>query len=393
MLLWATEATTLSVLLLATWLHDRTMREIGLWGAAFGCHGVGVALIGLRGHIPDVMSIHFGNALQLGGISLWCAGLLVYDGKKPQLWLMAPPLIWLGGLLVLSIRDQFWARTVLAQSTSAITYGVFGTLLILGRRKPRGVRIVFACVAAFQSFLMFKMALQSLEVRPTKFTEMPGFVAYAMGNIFCLVSGILLGTRLLMARTEERLRHLALTDPLTGVLNRRGFIDSFHDMQRSSTASQPMLALVLFDLDHFKQINDRYGHTAGDAVLTAFCRLAALKIGQGGVFGRMGGEEFACVVHVANAAQAIAVAESLRAALAAREIDFGTVILRATVSAGIAIESAQKSNLDDMLISADKALYASKEAGRNQTSIWNDRASMPADKVDTAIAGLQSAGA
>ncbi|MDO1581814.1 GGDEF domain-containing protein [Rhizobium oryzicola] len=371
LMLWSTEATTLAVLLLATWLHNRNLKEIGTWGAGFACHGIGVAMIGLRGIIPDFVSIHAGNILQLAGAGFWCAGLMIYDHKRLRPWLAAPALIWIVCMLFPDVRQEFWARIVVFQIAAGVGYGLLAFLLIEGQHTQRLTRILFSIVAVIQCCIALRMAIETIGLRPGNFKQLPNVVAFTVGNIFCLVCGIMLGARLLMSRTEETLRQLALVDPLTGVLNRRGLFEQFTEIRAKSTPARPLVAIVVFDLDHFKRINDVHGHSTGDEVLVSFSRLATDHIGKMGVFGRMGGEEFACILSVSSQSEASGVAEAIRMSLMHLEITTGAehIKVQATVSAGLAIMPAAKAELEAMLMTADKALYAAKAAGRNRVAL------------------------
>ena len=371
MLLWATEGTTLAVLMLAAWVHDRSQTVTGLWGLGFGMHGLGMALVGLRGIIPDTISIVVGNGLVLTGIVCWSIGVLVYDQKRLKISLLLPILLWLGVLCMPSVMSQFWARIETFQLCAGLAYLMLAYHLVQERATAPVVRLSLAGVVCIQTSVMIKMAFDAYQMRPENFGQMPHVAFFAVINIFCLVAGILLGARLLMARAEQRLQRLILSDPLTGVLNRRGLLDRFKDMCRNTTAAKPLLALVIFDLDHFKQINDRHGHAVGDSVLTAFCRVANGCLQDRGAFGRLGGEEFACLMHVSGAAEASGITEAIRLAFRHHEIviDTNGASVSATVSAGIVTTPFASANLDQMLLVADRALYAAKAAGRNRTAI------------------------
>lgn len=371
MMLWATEASTLAVLMIGAWFYDRRLVVTGLWGLGFALHGGGILLVALRGIIPDLVSIVGGNGLALVGVACWCNGMLVYDERRPTALVLIPLGMWLSALTVPAIMAHFWARTSAFQISGATAYLIFAAIVFAGRRKAYKARIVLAGVACVQAGLMLKMAYDSLHLRPAGFLEMPNVASYAVGNIFCLVAGILLGAKLLMARSEAHLQRLADSDPLTGVFNRRGLLDRFQQLCRKTTGAKSHIAIVLFDLDHFKQINDRHGHKAGDVVLTEFCRIATTCLGERGIFGRMGGEEFACMMQVGGPPEAIGVTEAIRLTLEHTEIRIaeGDAPIPVTVSCGIALSPLSSADLDAMLISADRALYAAKFAGRNGTAL------------------------
>jgi diguanylate cyclase (GGDEF)-like protein len=156
-----------------------------------------------------------------------------------------------------------------------------------------------------------------------------------------------------------------LTDPLTGVANRRGFFEMGERLlARAAFARQPT-AVIMFDLDRFKSINDRYRHHIGDEVITVFCRLAGSLLRSNDLFGRIGGEEFACLLPTTERLDALRLAERVRAAFEAAYHTIGEDRLRTTVSAGVAIADNSNFDLDTLLKHADRALSHAKRAGRN----------------------------
>jgi diguanylate cyclase (GGDEF)-like protein len=159
-----------------------------------------------------------------------------------------------------------------------------------------------------------------------------------------------------LARTHRR---EAMTDGLTGLLNRRAIFDMFNDLP-------PFTSVIVFDLDGFKAVNDGHGHAIGDEVLRRF----ALAIKQGiratDTAARFGGEEFAIVLPRSDAESALQVAERIRGAFAEVAIETGGGKLRTTVSAGVATAGAKGQLFEEVLRSADSALYAAKRDGRNR---------------------------
>ncbi|TIN20516.1 MAG: GGDEF domain-containing protein [Mesorhizobium sp.] len=155
----------------------------------------------------------------------------------------------------------------------------------------------------------------------------------------------------------------ALTDPLTGLLNRRALFDL-----HGNAPVGAFTAVVVFDLDNFKAINDEFGHAAGDEVLKVFARDLAGNLRSTDVAARMGGEEFALVLKRTLPETVEATAEAIRAAFAARCIETEMRSLTCTVSAGFAFGTKEGLSFDKVLSAADKALYAAKRGGRNRVT-------------------------
>jgi diguanylate cyclase (GGDEF)-like protein len=174
---------------------------------------------------------------------------------------------------------------------------------------------------------------------------------------------------LVKERRERDYKRASLVDPLTGVWNRRAFLD-YASRQLSRAASDKLpVALIAFDLDQFKSINDNYGHLAGDRLLRSFCEVASEALRSGDLFGRIGGEEFACLLADVSSMDAAAVAERLRSRFANTEINCGSSRLHATVSAGIALAGQPPPDLEALMSTADRALYRAKELGRNRVEL------------------------
>ncbi len=167
---------------------------------------------------------------------------------------------------------------------------------------------------------------------------------------------------------EAQLQKLASTDPLTGLLNRRVFLERL-DQERAKVARLPhyVAVLLMLDLDFFKRINDTYGHVTGDAMLKAFAEIALNNSRAIDVTARLGGEEFAILLAGADKNDAMTMAERLREQVAEITIDHELGPVRITVSIGAAALLANDINGDAVLHRADAALYEAKDRGRNQT--------------------------
>jgi len=167
-------------------------------------------------------------------------------------------------------------------------------------------------------------------------------------------------------RAELEQRKVALTDSLTGVANRRAFFDRGGALLDWAIAERRPAALLLFDLDRFKEINDTAGHQTGDRVLQAFCNLVVASIGPGDVFGRLGGEEFGCLLADTAVTRALQTAERVRREFEAMRLP--DLVINPTVSVGVAVASEAGRNLPSLLAIADRALYRAKADGRNRVA-------------------------
>jgi diguanylate cyclase (GGDEF)-like protein len=174
------------------------------------------------------------------------------------------------------------------------------------------------------------------------------------------------GALLELQRAHKDLEVLASTDVLTGAANRREFTArATVEIARARRRGAPISFLAL-DLDHFKQINDRHGHQAGDEVLKAFVAIAGKALRTSDLIGRMGGEEFAVMLPDTARADAAALAERLRQVIEQASVDTGETRLHVTASLGVAQLGIDGDDFEGVLDAADTRMYQAKYAGRNK---------------------------
>ena len=166
-------------------------------------------------------------------------------------------------------------------------------------------------------------------------------------------------------------KELAHTDTLTGINNRRHLYElAEHEFEIASRYQQPLSA-IMFDIDHFKEVNDTFGHAVGDQILQRVTEVACTKLRSADVIGRYGGEEFVIIMPMTNAKQAFPLAERIRVGVAAIRVPTEKGDAAVTLSIGIVeiIHGAQDKSAESLIRRADKAMYAAKQAGRNRTEI------------------------
>jgi diguanylate cyclase (GGDEF)-like protein len=170
-------------------------------------------------------------------------------------------------------------------------------------------------------------------------------------------------------RTELRHRTAAMVDPLTGIANRRSFLQDAAQLAKRYSANPRPTAVLLIDLDHFKSINDRFGHALGDRALEIFADAARQSMRSSDLLGRLGGEEFAAVLSDTSRDKAVAVAERIRESFAQLSQDVDGRPVCATVSIGLVHCQEAALDVPELLAQADQALYFAKEHGRNRVEI------------------------
>ena len=165
---------------------------------------------------------------------------------------------------------------------------------------------------------------------------------------------------------EQELRRMAVTDPLTGAFNRRQFLERAQEEIERSRRYRTALTLIMIDIDHFKGVNDTFGHDAGDAVLIAMVAESKAQLRGSDIFCRLGGEEFAAILTHTPPDLGCLAAERLRQTLGALEVGTARGPVRFTVSIGVASMAAEAASLDQIMKRADDALYEAKQQGRNR---------------------------
>ena len=217
-------------------------------------------------------------------------------------------------------------------------------------------------------------------VKPFHFDELDAILRSSLKKRY-LYSALERANRQLREANEKLLK-LSVTDDRTNLLNdrylRRRLAEEFKRAQRYGAP----LSIMMLDLDHFKQVNDKYGHECGDQVLVGFGRLAIENAREIDIVGRFGGEEFLMILPNTDGIRAAIVAERVRKAAEEHVFHYKEFLVRITVSAGIAAIPANRSvrTMADLLKASDNALYRAKEVSRNKVIL--DRESMPGDILE-----------
>ncbi len=356
----------LGVLVFCAWRSGQRDSTLGCTYLMLLFGTVSTVLGSLRGLGIDVVPIVLGNiALQLALAMNWTA-MRTFAGRRPYLpGIVAGALLWGGLCLVPAFYSSLTARLLLA---SALT--VIYTALAMFELWRSRLQISVSLRPAI-GLMMFHVAFYLLRMvvdrgQPFGDPEAVSFFAFVIFETLLYAIGISFVTlAMVRERAEQQYRHASLSDPLTGIGNRRSFIDAGQALlQRGRLRGEPV-ALLLCDLDFFKRLNDTFGHQAGDRALIDFGQVIARRMRRQDVFGRIGGEEFACLLADADALVAREVAERIRAEFAAMPFaEQG----RLSVSIGVAATTSRY-ELDELLAQADRALYVAKAAGRNCTRL------------------------
>lgn len=206
------------------------------------------------------------------------------------------------------------------------------------------------------------------------FGNNPGIQGYSLAviipSIIASIAGyITLSLYFELEQSRQEIHALANTDDLTQIFNRRYFLELAERELERSRRNGHSLAIILFDIDDFKHVNDSHGHLAGDFVLRITCQTCKVIVRPYDVFARFGGEEFIFLLPDTDEQHAKAVAERLRNLISRRVVSYNEIDVQITISVGIAIFDPQKDTLDDVISRADSALYLAKQLGKNRLEV------------------------
>ena len=336
------------------------------WGTAYLLGAASVALWTLAGNTLGATL-----SLALNAVGFVACGMVwnasrVFHGRKPNLpGLVLGALAWIAAVTTLAPEASAMRMTIGA-GIVAIYAALTATELWLERRRTLQKRWPAIVVPVLHGFVLMLPILLGDLLHPHE--EMRSgsiwvtvfsieLVLYAVGTVFVIFM-------LVSERTVTVHRTAASMDPLTGMFNRRGFAEATSRViEREAIAGRPVTVLI-FDIDHFKSINDRFGHPAGDEILKLFATVVVNTLRISDLSGRIGGEEFAALLPC-SLEEGVIAAERVREAFA----DSGIVVeegpVDTTVSIGVAGGPAG-TELEVLLAAADTALYQAKRSGRNR---------------------------
>lgn len=353
------------------WLQDRRAKWLAWWVAPFMLGTGGIAGFIGRGLLDDWISIGLANALLFAAFHFAWQGMRVFVGKPARFWpSLIVPALWLLICAVPGFMDSIALRVIIASALIA-GYSLL-TARELWRQDQEALPSRAAAIVTLISFSVF-IGLRAPFVGYLPFpmgAQPMSSLWLAMFNLVVLAhvgAFAMLMVSLTKERREAEQRTFAMIDPLTGLMNRRAFMAAVERATRRGRR-EPMTLLVL-DLDHFKQINDRFGHEIGDRVLYGFAQVAERVTRPNDQLYRMGGEEFCFLLPDCGLSEALAVAERIRTAFAALAIDARGIEAKTTVSIGLADDGGSQIDLEVLLEAADAALYEAKARGRNQVVV------------------------
>ncbi|MDC8760699.1 GGDEF domain-containing protein [Janthinobacterium fluminis] len=351
------------------------VRGLGHWSLGLALLVAAALMFSLRGGVPDWLSVLGANAALFWGIGLSMVGTQLFYGRLPN-WRLFHA-VWIAGVAGLA-----WWLLVQPDFALRVAYFSFLVLVFYATQLALVVRYgerhfssyFFAGLMLIQSAVVLTRGVAALlyggasvdllrsGVVASVYVATANFMALLLNVAFMAVA-----TRRLQTILERRSTH----DPLTLVLNRRGFADVYAREKAQLWRAARPLALLSIDLDHFKSINDRFGHATGDRVLIHVACQIGEALRESDSVARFGGEEFIVLLPDTGVELALGVAERIRASL---RQGLDVQLPAYTVSIGVACQLVPAETLDELLSRADTALYRAKANGRDRVELADAQA-------------------
>ena len=350
---------------------ERDTRALKLWGWSLLMFAVGLALVALRGRVPDIVSIPVADTILLSAAIPMLRSLHSFNAE-PNDDLPGWLIVALGCVLIVYwtvVRPDQSARiaafsAVLSLQYFRVAHYVFRTLPADGRASQiftASVIALFAASSALRAVLTLGAGDMEDYFSPSNLQSMS-----LLGYVVLYLAATLGVMWMEIQRLEADLVRLATTDPLTGILNRRMFLDAAEREISRCRRSGDTFGFAMFDLDLFKRVNDRHGHIVGDRVLCSFVDAVRSVLRSHDLLGRYGGEEFALPLPGIDKNAASAIVERCRQTVEKHKLAHEGVPIQVTASAGVVAFGEDGRELKTLIAAADAALYQAKRAGRNR---------------------------
>ena len=365
--------TVLGLVLCFVWWRERSSALIGWWGLAqlVMASGIGLAATAVAIKHPS-LSI-FGQSLMVMSAAILWMAVRQFEGRDfNPLWV----LVWPCGVVVAAATglvatfDQRLILVCTLMATLNLMAAAEFTYQEDERLVSRWPAIVLLILTATGLLAWMPLAL-TMPVREVGLVYASKWIPVVIVILLlCRIALAFVVLTIVKERQEQQQRMFALTDALTGLPNRRALFAAADELvAQGRYLSGHSLSVMVLDLDHFKKINDTYGHRLGDRVLQLFADTMADELDSGTILGRLGGEEFAAILPGADLNAAAAKAERVRAAFADTAAIIDGFPVAGTVSIGVASHDDIECDIGALFHRADGALYAAKQTGRNRVQV------------------------
>ncbi|MBW8356156.1 MAG: GGDEF domain-containing protein [Pseudomonas sp.] len=351
------------------WLRETRERALAYLGGTMLLAAAGMLLVSLRDLEADLVPKVLGNVTLLLSAALNWTAMRVFAGRPPH----APGMLAGAGIwLALCMVPAFYQSMTVRVSVYSLLVAGYGLLIMLEFwRSRRQLEVAYMPALAltllhtvfYSVRAVIDQGLAMDQVFKGYGTGVPLFSLMLFESMLYVIGIAYVTLCMVKERVELRLKAAAFCDALTGIGNRRAFMVHGEKMLIECQRRGAPLALLLCDLDHFKRLNDAFGHQTGDQALIAFSRVLSETLRGKDVFARIGGEEFACLLESTDEQSAVRVAERIRQAFARLPLLEPGLL---SVSIGVVTSETQGYDLPRLLSLADEALYGAKDRGRNR---------------------------
>ncbi len=356
-------------------------RSLSLRAAALAVEAMGWSVLAGASWFTPAQLLLGGNAFNLAAQAMVVIAvcMLLDEPLRLRLVIGIAVIGWLGVVWLSVVQPDYRWRVLWGTGVIFCNIGLQVQALLHGRSRARTVMLLVLALAV--GLLLWRNAMLWLGVGMSvgvtqQSTVNSLYVLFAgMQPLFASIAFLLLYGDVL----ERQLHRLARVDALTGVNNRLALNEAARRLLAGAARSGQPLGVLMLDADHFKRVNDRFGHGGGDQVLRVLVSSIAGTLRATDVIGRVGGEEFVVLAPDTPMHALLALAERIRATLAATPLTLNGAVLHLTVSIGAAVASPGTSDVAATLKLADNALYAAKRAGRDRVAAWPQEATAEAD--------------
>lgn len=358
-----------SVLIAGAWTQIPRAPALLWWAAATFLDAVGIILVAVGGATGTVPALIAGIGFFVASPAFVWAGARIFAGRRVPITILAAGLVvWLALGVAPVPERQLWSMLVGFVAPVVYLSAAIAELL-RGRREGYPARWVLVAllgvhIAVIVGGIVDALTGQLVEGALPSLGTWFGVINFE-SLLYSIASAVFM---IVLAKERHEQEYVAASrrDSLTGVANRGALLESGERLLKRCLQEGMSFSLIMFDLDHFKRVNDTYGHAAGDAVLREFAATCLAILRPTDLFGRYGGEEFVVVLPRATIEAAYVIADRIRNAFSIKPIAVGGAEIRCTVSAGVASAGSQAMTLEDNINVADTCLYRAKELGRNR---------------------------
>ena len=362
--------------LMAVWVGLMAMgkpRSDSLWPwfAALLCYAAGNVFVALRAFTVPILAVVVINSLYALGLGLMLVAVRRFQAAPLNRWLVLTPVLAAPVLMGSALATSPAMRVYM----TLLIYGSQICLLLWALRDPkhaivgRGRYLLQGAYFALLLILVFRVLIVAMGwYDATIVIRNTPVQATIFLVLSCAVLSVSLGfVYLTMERAEQRNYEMAMSDVLTGLPNRRAITEELERGVSRARRDGEMVGVLLLDIDHFKRVNDGFGHQAGDVVLRSVAKAVRARLRGHDHVGRFGGEEFLIVLPGEDLAGAVTVAESLRQCVESTPVHWGAQRIAVTVSIGVRGGMVTGAETADTLVgNADAAMYRAKQGGRNR---------------------------